>query len=293
MAACDKPLTWLVTGSSSGLGLALTRHILSQGHNVIATSRNPARTPDLVREVESSGRGKWMTLDVTKSQDEINAIINQAWTLFPGGIDVLVNNAAFAALGAVEDIPETQAHANFDTNVFAVLRLCKAVLPGMRGRGSGTIINVSSAVGLSVWPGLGIYSATKFAIESISQALYHEVAPFGIRVLIPEFGSFRTNFLGGTAMQAVNPSEAYIGGPVDEALHEEYRKNGTQPGDPEKAVPILFDVVVGRGHGANKQHFMRLPLGTDALEAGLAQAKMITENFNAFADAARSCTFDE
>lgn len=293
MADSNKPLTWLVTGSSSGLGLALCRHILSQGHNVIATSRNPARTPDLVREIESSQRGKWITLDVNKPQDEINTIINDAWALYPGGIDVVVNNAAFAVLGALEDIPEAQARANFDTNVFGVLRVCKAVLPGMRRRGSGTIVNVSSAVGLSVWPALGIYSATKFAVESISQALHQEVASFGIRILLPEFGSFRTNFLGDTAMQVVKPSEVYVGGPVDEAIQEEYRKNGTQPGDPEKAIPILFDVVVAQGHGADKQHFMRLPLGTDALEAGLAQAEMVTQNFHAFTDAARSCSFDK
>lgn len=127
----------------------------------------------------------------------------------------------------------------------------------------------------------------------MSQALSQEVAPFGIRVLIPELGSFRTNFLGATAMQVAEPSTPYLGGPVDAGLKTEYEKNGKQPGDPEKAVQILFDVVLGRGHGEGNMSRLRLPLGQDCLELGLQQANATIDDFNAFRDAAVSCSFEE
>jgi hypothetical protein len=130
-------------------------------------------------------------------------------------------------------------------------------------------------------------------IAGLSQALYHEVKPFGIRVLLVELGAFRTNFLDNTAMQEVNPSEAYVDGPVDHALQEEHRKNGKQPGNPEKAVRVLFDVVVEKGYGEGKVVYLRLPLGRDALQLGLDQANMVIENFNAFRDAGSSCGFDD
>jgi NAD(P)-dependent dehydrogenase (short-subunit alcohol dehydrogenase family) len=163
-----RPLTWLITGSSSGLGLSLTRHILSQGHNVIATSRHPSRTPTLVSEITTSPRGHWLALDVTCPSSTITSTINHAWSLFPRGIDVVVNNAAYSVLGAIEDIPEEQVRANFDTNFYGVLRVCKAILPLMRQRGSGTIVNVSSLLGLYSYPSCGIYAATKWALEGES-----------------------------------------------------------------------------------------------------------------------------
>jgi hypothetical protein len=125
----------------------------------------------------------------------------------------------------------------------------------------------------------------------MSQALAQEVAPFGIRVLIPELGSFRTNFLGATAMQVSEASKPYIGGAVDESLKLEFEKNGKQPGDPEKAVRVLFDVVLGRGPGEGNMSRLRLPLGQDSLERGLEQANMMIEDFNAFRDAAVGCGF--
>ena len=127
----------------------------------------------------------------------------------------------------------------------------------------------------------------------MSQALYQELKPFGIRVLSVELGAFRTNFLGSTAMQLVEPSEAYVGGPVDEELKKLHAENGKQPGDPEKAMRVLCDVVVGQGRSEGKTGYLRLPLGEDSLRLGLQQAKMVTENFEAFREAALSCGFDE
>jgi short-subunit dehydrogenase len=165
MAGAGSKLTWLVTGSSNGIGLALVRYLLTTGDNVIATSRNPTRTPELVKEIESKPNGKWIALDISWSQESITEAIGVADALFEGGISAIVNNAGFAVAGAIEDIPEEDAKAEFDTNVWGTLRVCKAILPRMRQRGSGTIVQISSVLGLAVFPALGMYSASKFALE--------------------------------------------------------------------------------------------------------------------------------
>lgn len=158
-------LTWLVTGCSGGIGLALVRHILSQGHNIIATSRNLSKTPDLVTEIRGHANGRWIQLDTSWSREEIEATIRDAWKMFPRGIDVVINNAGMDVLGSIEDIPEEQAKAMFDVNFWGVLRVCKAVIPLMRDRGSGTVVNVSSALGITSWPAVAMYGTTKWAVE--------------------------------------------------------------------------------------------------------------------------------
>lgn len=165
MAGAKGKLTWLVTGSSNGIGLALVRYILATGDNVIATSRNPNKTSKLVKEVESHPNGKWIALDICWSQENITKAIEVADACFVGGITAIVNNAAFAVAGAIEDIPEEDAKAEFETNVWGTLRVCKAILPKMRRRGCGTIVQISSVLGLAVFPALGMYSASKFALE--------------------------------------------------------------------------------------------------------------------------------
>lgn len=157
--------TWLVTGSSNGIGLALVRYILSTGDNVIATSRDPAKTPDLVKEIEAHANGRWIALDVSWSQEKIVGVIEEADALFPGGVTTIVNNAAFGVAGSIEDVPEELAKAELETNLWGTLRVCKAIIPKMRQRGSGTIVQISSVLGLAVCPALGIYSASKFALE--------------------------------------------------------------------------------------------------------------------------------
>jgi NAD(P)-dependent dehydrogenase (short-subunit alcohol dehydrogenase family) len=153
MANVGEKQTWLVTGSSNGIGLALVRYILSTGDNVIATSRNPAKTPEVVKEIESYPNGKWATLDIAWPQDKINQAIKEADALFEGGITAVVNNAAFGVTGAVEDVSEEDAKAEFDTNVWGTVRVCKAIL------------QISSVMGLVVSPAYGIYCASKFALE--------------------------------------------------------------------------------------------------------------------------------
>ena len=132
-----------------------------------ATSRNPSRTPELANEIEATSRGKFVTLDPNASLDEIRGALVPAQAAFPGGIDVVINNAAFSVLGAIEDIPEDQAKAMFETNVWGVLRVTKAVLPSMRARGNGTIVNISSLVGMTTVPSAGMYGASKYALEGM------------------------------------------------------------------------------------------------------------------------------
>ncbi|KIW78330.1 hypothetical protein Z517_08165 [Fonsecaea pedrosoi CBS 271.37] len=286
--------TWLITGSSSGLGLAITRYILSQGHNVIATSRNPAKTPSAVREITAHPHARWLTLDVTWSKPDIDAFVRRAWTEFDG-IDVLVNNAGYSLLGAAEDIPEDGAKAQFEVNFWGAVRATQAVLPLMReraaaaaaaGGGSGgggggrgdkakaTIVNISSVAALDPLPTCAIYSAAKCALEAWSDSLSKEVAGLGIRVLIVEPGAFRTNFFSKDALQIVRPSAAYRGDeqPVGKTLGVFESVDPDKFGDPMTAAQRIFEVVMGVGLGERLSSgggVLRLPLGADCYDRAL------------------------
>ncbi|RYP61602.1 hypothetical protein DL769_007635 [Monosporascus sp. CRB-8-3] len=272
--------------------LALTRYVLTRGDNMIATSRNPARTPELVKEVEAQGNGRWVALDVSWPQEKIKEVIDHADTLFDGGIDVVVNNAAYSLLGAVEDVQEDRAKAQFETNFWGPVRICNAVLPHMRGKGRGTIANVSSLLGVMTWPAMGFYSASKFALESISEVLASEVSQFGIRILIIEPGSFRTNFLSEGSMQSAGPSAHYQSPhPVGESLRHEQEKGGMQPGDPEKAAQAIYDAVAGKDERLGK--ILRLPLGSDCWNNGVAHLDSVRSDFETCKDIALSMHIEE
>jgi short-subunit dehydrogenase len=285
--------TWLITGSSSGFGLTLARYILSQGHNVIATSRNPAKTPDLVKEITSNPAGRWLALDVTWPKPEIDKVIQQAWTEFDG-IDILVNNAGYSLLGAAEDLPEDRAKAEFEVNFWGLIRTTQAALPLMRSRKSGTIVNISSIAGLDALPTCAIYAGSKFALEAWSESLSKEVAPLGLRVLIVEPGAFRTNFLTKEATQVVQPSEAYQDGPVQAVLEKLKDMNGMQKGDPVKAAQRIFEAVLGVGMGEDvaKRNFLRLPLGPDCYSRALESTRIRKENLDAVKSIALSTDFE-
>lgn len=163
--------TWLITGCSSGFGYELAQVALRAGHNVIATSRNPAKTPDTVAAVTARSNGKWLTLDVTASQESINKTMAEADTLF-GSIDILVNNAAYAVVGAAEEVSEEIARKGYETNYWGPLKMIRAVLPRMRERKSGTIVNISSIAGMTALPSAAFYSSSKWALEGKSHAWY-------------------------------------------------------------------------------------------------------------------------
>jgi NAD(P)-dependent dehydrogenase (short-subunit alcohol dehydrogenase family) len=178
----------LVTGCSSGIGREAARHLAGLGHTVYATARRVADLADLA----AAGGVTTLPLDVTDEASMRRAV--DAVEAAHGRIDVLVNNAGYSQSGAVESVPLAMTRAQFETNVFGPLRLIQLVLPGMRRRGAGRIVNVSSMGGRLVFPGGGVYHASKYALEALSDALRHELRPFGIAVVLIEPGLIKTNF---------------------------------------------------------------------------------------------------
>ncbi|AEO60336.1 hypothetical protein MYCTH_2309487 [Thermothelomyces thermophilus ATCC 42464] len=255
----NRPLTWLITGCSSGLGLSLARLVQSKGHNLIATSRNPARTPDLVAEVEKAG-GKWLALDVD-DKDSAKVIEN----LEAGGqeIDVLVNNAGYSLHAPAESFTEEEIRAQTETVYFGPYRLIRAVLPHMRKRRSGVIVNMSSGAALEGRESMGIYAAAKAALDGLSRVMAKEVAPFNIRVLTVQLGTFNTN-MGNATILGKNPlPEDYKGSIADQMMQFMASGKFQGNGDKDKAVKAVYEVVVGEGVGAGREAERLLPLGRD------------------------------
>lgn len=246
--------SWFITGCSTGLGKSFARAVLQAGHNAVVTARNIAALDDLVSPYGKTALA--LALDVT-DKAAVEWAVRQAEERF-GGIDVLVNNAGYGYRGAVEEGDEQEVADLFATNFFGTVATIKAVLPGMRARRSGTIVNLSSIAGRLAAPGSGYYSATKFAVEGLSDALRKELAPLGIRVIVVEPGAFRTQFAGRSLHQAAANIADYAAtaGP---RRKENDPTDGTQQGDPDKAARVLIDVV-----GRESVPF-RLVLGSDAL----------------------------
>lgn len=227
---------WLITGCSTGFGRELARVLLRRGHGVVVTARNPAS----LDEFASAGNALVAALDVTVPA-QIADVVKQAENRF-GHIDVLVNNAGYGYLSAVEEGEDDEVRAMFETNVFGLANMTKAVLPGMRACRRGHIVNISSMGGLIGFPGIGYYNATKFAVEGLSEALAKETAPLGIKVTIVEPGPFRTDWAGrslktpGTAIA----DYAQSAGARREAVRN---YSGTQQGDPVRGAEAIIDAV--------------------------------------------------
>jgi NAD(P)-dependent dehydrogenase (short-subunit alcohol dehydrogenase family) len=233
-----QPLTWFITGASQGLGLEIARAALQRGDRVLATTRNPkAALAEL-----GFARDRLCVVPMNlRNNEEIAAAVQTALTQFEG-IDVLVNNAGHGLVGAVEEASDEEIRSLFETNVFGLLRMTRAVLPHMRARRSGHVVNISSIAGMTTLPGFGIYSATKFAVEGLSEALALEAAPLGIRVTIVEPGPFRTNFLAGSLAVTDRIIDDYA--PTAGATRADCEKrNGRQPGDPVRAAKAIIAAV--------------------------------------------------
>jgi len=248
------PLRWLITGASSGFGRTFAETALAQGDQVVATARNAAAVADLPDRYP--GAATALALDVTDPAQVASAV---AAALASGDIDVLVNNAGHGLIGALEELSDEQLRGVLETNLFGALAMTRAVLPHMRARQRGHIVQMSSAGGVVANPGHAAYNTTKFALEGASEALAGEVAPFGIRVTLVEPGPFRTDFAGRSADMAT-PIADYADTPAG-ALRRRFRdQDGVQPGDPVLAVETIIDVVRS-GSGP-----LRLPLGRAAVE---------------------------
>lgn len=256
MASRSTRRTWFITGASSGFGAAFVQHALELGDNVVATARR-VEAIQVLAEREPR-RVLPVALDVTLP-GQADRAVQQALERF-GHIDVLVNNAGYGVVGAVEETPEAELRAQMETNFFGAVAVMQAALPSMRARGSGAIVNMSSLGGQLSFAGFGAYSASKFALEGLSEALAQELAPFGIKVLIVEPGAFRTGFADSGALKTMPALAAYedvVGGTrrFAQGMH------GTQAGDPLKAAR-----AVARALQAPETP-LRLQLGRDAVDS--------------------------
>jgi NAD(P)-dependent dehydrogenase (short-subunit alcohol dehydrogenase family) len=247
---------WLITGTSTGLGRALAEAVIADGERVVVTARNIDSVKDLVDR--DPRRVLAARLDVTDTES-IRAAVDAALATF-GRIDVLVNNAGHGLIGTLEELSDEQTRAVLETNVFGVLAVTRAVLPHMRKRGHGHIVQLSSVGGVVGNPGHAIYATSKFALEGMSEALAAEVAAFGIRVSIVEPGPFRTDFLG-RSMAFSEPIADYRNTPGG-ALRERFSgANGKQPNDPARAAAAIIRIV------QDDTAPLRLPLGPESVRA--------------------------
>jgi NAD(P)-dependent dehydrogenase (short-subunit alcohol dehydrogenase family) len=247
---------WFITGASRGFGLEITREALSRGDSVVATARDPRAVLDAISDADD--RLLAVALDVSDPA-QISAAVDAAIARF-GRIDALVNNAGRGLVGSVEETSDAEARAVFDVNVFGLLAITRAVLPHMRAQRSGLVVNLSSVGGFVSWPGWGVYSATKFAVEALSEAMTHELAPLGIRSVAIEPGPFRTNFLDGSSLAIAHTEIDDYAATGGAARTWATDSNYGQQGDPLKAAKVIVDL-------ADRDDLPeRIQLGTNAFE---------------------------
>jgi len=233
--------TWLITGCSTGLGSHLAEAVLGRGYNAIVTARDAAKVQDLVDAHPDTALA--LALDVTEDVQVANAV-QQAEERF-GSVDVLVNNAGYGYRAAVEEGEEPEVTKLFDTNFFGPVAMIKAVLPGMRARRDGAIVNISSIGARISPPGSGYYSAAKAALEAMSASLRRELEPLGITVTVVEPGGFRTDFAGRSLQQSRDAIADYAD-TAGRRRKEHDTAHGTQPGDPARAAQAIVTAVEAR-----------------------------------------------
>ena len=272
--------TWFITGTSSGFGRAFAEHALAQGHRVVATARRVESLAALVAQAPDRVLGVALDVDVPGAAE---AAVAAAVERF-GRIDVVINNAGYGVVGALEETPDAELRAIFDTNFFGAMAVTRAALPVLRGQRGGAIVNMSSLGGQLSFAGFSAYSATKFALEGASEALAQEMAPFGVKVLIVEPGQFRTN-LAGAGMRHMPPLDAYapIVGGTREFAHDMHQ---TQAGDPRKAA-----AAIERALSAERTP-LRLQLGADSIDAVRAHAQALLSDMDAWHAVSSATDFD-
>lgn len=272
---------WLITGATSGFGRAIAEAALAEGDVVVGAARRPEQLDDLVAahpdQVEA------LRLDVTETGAAEAAVRDVVAR--HGRIDVLVNNAGRTRVGAFEETTERELRELFDVHVFGPARLTRAVLPHMRERRSGAIVQMSSMGGQMSFAGFSAYSGTKFALEGLSEGLADEVAEYGIKVLIVEPGSFRTALFetgraGASADSGLYPKVSRTRGFVSDG-------DGTQPGDPAKAAALILAALEA------ERTPLRLPLGDDGVTAVLGHLDQVREDVVAWEKSTRATGFDD
>ncbi|KAI1333812.1 hypothetical protein F5Y15DRAFT_323213 [Xylariaceae sp. FL0016] len=275
-----QPLTWLITGCSSGFGLAFARTTQSHGHNVIATSRIGSRTPELVVEITGRG-GRWLTLDYTDANcGQVVENLEAEGTK----IDVLVNCAGIARSGPIECFSEAEVRNLMETNFYGPFRLIKAMAPYMRRRRSGAIVNISSGAGMEARNTLGMYGASKAALDGMSKVLHKEMKDFNVRVLLVYLGTFNTEMLS-KVNRVEHPLDADYQGTITKKNFDVLTTGDfAAPGDHEKAVQAIYDVIMGEGVGAGLDRELMIPLGVDMAERVKETQDRLTHMMDVFGD---------
>lgn len=275
----NKPV-WFITGCSTGFGRELARHTLSLGYPTVVTARNIEQIKDIAVGFEASAL--LLTLDVTRPE-QIAAAVKATEEKF-GRIDVLVNNAGIGYFGSIEESDMGEVRKMFDINVWGLSDMTRAVLPGLRRRRSGTIVNVSSIGGIAAFPSVGFYNATKFAVEALSESLSQEVAPLGIKVLLVEPSAFRTDWAGRSANEAPHSIADYDS--TAKARADMIRGySGKQPGDPVRAAAAIVKAVEA------KNPPLRLLLGKAALAGARTKVEALRKDFEGWAEVSEGADF--
>jgi len=276
----DQSRVWVVSGCSSGFGRELVLAAARRGDRVLATARNLSALESLA--AESQDRIAAAPLDVT-STDQCTAAINTALSRF-GRIDGVINNAGYGIVGAIEDTPDTDIRANFETNFFGALNLTKAALPHLRAQRSGIIVNISAAAAISNYPGFGAYGASKAALEFMSESMRDELRPFGIRVLVVQPGPFRTDFIA-RSLKSVPCSTAEYQSTAGRFAAMLEKMSGKQTGDPAKAALAIL------GAATSENPPFRLVLGRYAQDKARRRASAAVAELDAWASAANATDF--
>jgi NAD(P)-dependent dehydrogenase (short-subunit alcohol dehydrogenase family) len=264
----DNPV-WLITGCSTGFGRELAKLVLARGWRAVVTARDASKVADIAEG--HADRTLVLPLDVTE-RAQIDAAVAQAKERF-GRIDVLVNNAGYGYLAAIEEGEDAAVREMFEANVFGLVDITKAVLPVMRKQRSGLIVNVSSIGGLTSFAATGYYHGTKYAVEGISESLATEVKPLGIDVLIVEPGPFRTNWAGPSIKQSATQIDDY-NATAGERRKQTAARSGNQAGDPVRAAQAIIDAAL------SDTPPLRLLLGKTALELARKKLDLLRTDFD-------------
>lgn len=273
--------TWLITGGSTGLGRQLVEAVAARGDRLVATARSIESLQLLCERYPETVRG--ISLDVTRPGDAARAVA-LAESAF-GGLDVLVNNAGFGFIGAIEEGEPAEYRPMFEVNLFGLIETTRAALPALRKRVGARIVNLSSGAGIAGSAGFGFYNASKFAVEGLSEALADELRPLGVSVIIVEPGPFRTEFLGRSMATAAQEIPAYAE-TVPARRHYRQTNNGRQAGDPAKAIAVMLRAV-------DAEHPpLHLPLGPSAHAVAMRKLDAFRADMSAWRDISIATDFD-
>ncbi|WP_327668899.1 MULTISPECIES: SDR family oxidoreductase [unclassified Streptomyces] len=284
MPATTTPATWFITGASRGIGLELVRQLLAQGDSVAATTRSAERLTTALGSAADTSRLLTLTVDL-RDEAQVQNAVDQATERF-GRLDVIVNNAGYGYLAAVEETSAKDVRDMLDVQVVGVWNVLRAALPVLREQRAGRVINISSILGLTTMPGWALYCAGKFALEGLSEALAAEVADFGIEVTVVEPGYFRTSFL--TTDSLALPAETSEHYPAVRAMVDDHLKlQGRQLGDPVKGAAAIIERA-GLDDGP-----LRQLLGSDAHSFATAKVDALRANLDATAASAPTTDFPE